>query len=287
MNNLSLTELLNELPKISHFHSRETFTYRVFSKIARELVEESDLLDAVNGSVELGPFGKIYLPYLKMGNIDTLNLFDLDELIIFSFYWKNRSRYKRVADLGANIGLHSILMSKCGWSPTSYEPDPNHLSLISKNLELNGVTNVKVEECAVSTRSGVTEFTRVLGNTTSSHIRGAKKSPYGDLEHFEVSLKPFNEIISAVDFIKMDVEGEEANIILSTKTEDWGGKEMMLEVGTKENAEAIYSHLSKCGVGMYSQKNNWQQVVGIEDMPTSYKEGSLFLTNLRAGPWVG
>ena len=85
----------------------------------------------------------------------------------------------------------------------------------------------------------------------------------------------------------MDVEGEEANIILSTKTEDWSGKEMMLEVGTKENAEAIYSHLSKCGVDMYSQKNNWQQVMGIEDMPTSYKEGSLFLTNLRAGPWIG
>ena len=37
-------------------------------------------------AVDFKPFGELIFPYHKMGAIDSLNLFDLDELIIFSLF---------------------------------------------------------------------------------------------------------------------------------------------------------------------------------------------------------
>ena len=81
--------------------------------------------------------GEIALPYFRMGNIDSVNLFDIDELIIFAFYRKNAKRYRRALDIGANIGLHSIVMGKLGMSVTSYEPDPVHFDRFIGNIESN------------------------------------------------------------------------------------------------------------------------------------------------------
>src|SRR5258708_2926961 len=73
---------------------------------------------------EFGSFGALSLPYTKMGAIDSVDLFGLDELIIFSFYRANRARYRRVLDIGANLGLHSIVMARCGFQVKAFEPDP-------------------------------------------------------------------------------------------------------------------------------------------------------------------
>ena len=46
--------------------------------------------------------GTCYLSIRKNGAITSLELFGIDELIIFS-YWVNRHRYHRTADIGANL----------------------------------------------------------------------------------------------------------------------------------------------------------------------------------------
>ena len=52
-------------------------------------------------------WAKLKLDYVPMGRIDSLHLFGLDtELVIFAFYQHNKSRYRNVLDIGANIGLH-------------------------------------------------------------------------------------------------------------------------------------------------------------------------------------
>ena len=67
---------------------------------------------------------------------------------------------------------------------------------------------------------------------------------------------------------------------------DIDGKEIMMEVGTQKNAEIIYKHCMSNNISMYSQKTNWMSVKHLSDMPFSYKDGSLFISNLRAGPWI-
>src|SRR5512139_1537748 len=98
---------------------------------------------------QFGYFGYLEFPYVKMGRIDSLDLFGVTELIIMAFYWENRYRYKRVLDIGANLGLHSILMDKLGWEVKAYEPDFQHYGYLLGNLQRNETTTVQPYMAAV------------------------------------------------------------------------------------------------------------------------------------------
>jgi FkbM family methyltransferase len=236
-------------------------------------------------AVAFGPFGELVFPYFKMGNIDSMNLFDLDELIIFSFYWKNRKKYHRVLDVGANIGLHSVILSKCDYEVQSYEPDPIHFKMIERNLELNKCRNVKVVQAAVSSQQGEMEFIRVLGNTTGSHLAGSKPNPYGQLEKFIVKVDSFKPLLAWADLVKMDVEGHEKVVLESTRRGDWTGKDALVEIENEENAAAVYEYSKVLGVNLFTQKTGWQKVSRREDMPSSYHDGTLFVSSKSKMPW--
>ena len=288
MNSLitTLGEIIAELPSLSAQHARTTATYAAREKAVGEAVKASRFAQIEGARETLGDFGEIELPYYKMGAVDSLDLFGLDELIIFSFYWTNRHRYRRAADIGANLGLHSILMGKCGWQVRAFEPDPVHAQLLRRNLGLNRSATVELVEAAVSDKAGTLEFVRVLGNTTSSHLAGAKQNAYGQLERFPVRVESIASIMPSVDFVKMDAEGQEKTIILGTEAKHWSSTDMMVEIGSPENAAAIFQHLQNLGVHAFAQKLGWTEVKSLSDMPTSYKDGSLFITKLGAMPWT-
>ncbi len=279
----NLFEFLADHPQ---FHARGSSLYRFVEGLTTPAFHEAQPAFEAGQKVPLAELGLISLPYEKMGAIDSIDLFGLDELLMFSFYYRNRGRYARAADIGANLGLHSILMAKCGWLVTAYEPDPDHAKRLSRNLGLNSITTVTLAEAAVSDKPGTLEFIRVLGNTTSSHLAGAKSNAYGPLEKFHVKVESIATIMPIVDFVKMDAEGQEKIIILGTTTEHWRNTDMIVEVGTEENAAAIYEHLQKIGVRAFAQKLGWAAVKSLTDMPSNYKDGSLFITQKAAMPWA-
>lgn len=270
-------QILDALADTASHHSCTSSIYVLLNMISKREIATSGLQLETN-RVLFGNFGEISFPYKKMGAVDTLNLFGLDELIIFSYYWVNRGRYVRVADIGANLGLHSILMSRCGWEVLAFEPDPTHADLLRDNLKRNGIKNVILDQAAVSDKAGVLEFIRVLGNTTGSHLAGAKPSPYGNLERFPVNVRAIGDIMLAVDFIKLDVEGQEKVILLSTEAIHWIKTDMILEIGSKENAAAIFDHMKNIGVNIFSQKIGWRKVEFVDQMPINYAEGSCFIS---------
>jgi len=277
--------LVDSLIKNPNKHSCQSDFYKEHEEGLFEMLEISNLNNGKPGKDSLLPFGDLDFPYREMGAINTLHLFGLDELIIFSYYWANKSRYKKVADLGANIGLHSIIMDRCGFSINSYEPDPMHIKIFKKNVKNNNCSNITINQKAISDKSGTMDFIRVLGNTTGSHLAGAKEDPYGDLETFSVETVNINEVLLNNDFVKMDIEGQEAIAILSTNSNTWLNVEMILEVGTSTNAALIFDYLNQINVNMFSQKIGWNKVSALSDMPTSYKEGSLFLSKADSMQW--
>lgn len=227
-----------------------------------------------------GFFGKLHFPYQKMGNVDSLDLFGPNELVIFAFYYHNRTRYRRALDIGANLGLHTILMRRLGWEVWSYEPDPFHYWKARERVDANCKSvNGQVLNFAVSDVAGPVEFVRVLGNTTGSHIAGCK-IPYGDTEKFVVQCVKAEPIFREVDFAKIDAEGNEAKIICSVPHETF--PDAIVEVGSPDNALKIFDHLFK-KKRMWSQKIGWKEVLRLEDMPIHHKEGSLFIGNEE--PW--
>ena len=279
-----LGALILSLPQRLGEHAPASDGYARLKATARQLVES--LFSNPDENRDLPPFGRLVFPYFKMGVTDSLNLFDLDELIIFSFYWNNRERYRRVLDIGANIGAHSIILSRCGFTVRSYEPDPVHFEVLRQNLKSNDCTNVQAFNAAVSSRKGVFEFIRVLGNTTGSHIAGSKPNPYGQLERFPVAAESIHDLIGWPDLIKMDVEGHEKEILLETTPEHWSNMDALVEIGSESNAVAVFDHFNSMGVHLFSQKTAWRQVRGLADMPFSYRDGTLFVTHRADMSWV-
>lgn len=281
-----LESLFLALPSLSNQHTPSSKLYDLLKKVARREVE--NLFYEPDPKVrEFMPFGSLIFPYHKMGAIDSLDLFGLDELIIFSFYWINRKRYRRVLDIGANIGLHSVILSKCGYEVRAYEPDPRHFESLQKNLALNSCSDVQTFNAAVSSKAGVMEFIRVLGNTTASHLAGSKPNAYGDLERFPVKVEAIEPLITWGDLIKLDVEGHEKEIILATNRKQWLNTDALVEVENESNSASIYKHLKTLGVQLFSQKTNWQPVHDVNDMPTNHCEGTLFVTSKNEMPWAG
>lgn len=281
----SINFTLDILSSIRGFHSKDSSPYKYIDSILKSSVEDVYGKGTPCKAI-LGYLGEIALPYFEMGAINSTHLFGLDEFIIFSFYKFNSSKYKRVADLGANIGLHSIVLSNLGYAVSCYEPDPIHIENLKENIEANCSSNMPIiHEKAVSVLDGLTEFTRVVGNTTGSHITGSKQAPYGQLVTFEVGTKSFKDIVLSNDLLKIDVEGHEADIICSTTSQDWKNTDAIVEVGSEENAVRIYEHLRKESVNLFSQVTSWEKVTSEANMPKSYKEGSLFISKKDAMPW--
>ncbi|OGV32608.1 MAG: hypothetical protein A2020_07415 [Lentisphaerae bacterium GWF2_45_14] len=280
-----LNKIILALSEAKDFHKPKNNIYEFFSVALQKEIKK--LFSNENAeAVEFLPFGEIIFPYHKLGEaVDSLNLFEVDEMMVFSFYWANKNRYKKVLDLGANIGLHSVLMAKCGYTVDSYEPDPFHFKILKENITINGLNSVNAFNQAVSVTNTNLNFTRVKGNTMSSHISGAKPSPYGDLEYFTVEARSFKDIIKGTDFVKMDVEAHEKELVKLTDRADWENMDAMVSIHNQENADAVFSHLTKIGVNIFSQFINWKKAGKIEDIPINHFGGSILVSTKDEMPW--
>ena len=216
----------------------------------------------------------ISIPFTQMGNVTSDNLFDPNEQVIFDFYEANRSRYRRAIDIGANLGVHSILMARNGWEVAAFEPDPEHFARLVENIAAHGCRVLPIQ-AAVSDRAGVAEFVRVLDNTTASHLAGARPH-YGPTETITVAMVDCRPLMAWADFAKIDCEGHEATLIGAADIRVWDNLEALLEVGSPAAAQSIYDRLIGV-VPLYAQKIGWARVMNFADMPTCHQEGSLFI----------
>jgi FkbM family methyltransferase len=280
-----LDRLLEVLPALAGFHAPGSPVYEFLDTAARAPIERRFGPGSNGAAHPFGPFGSLAFPYYSMGDIASVDLFGLDELILFSFYWANRARYRRVLDVGANVGLHSIVLERCGLEVRAFEPDPQHFTRLEENLALNGCDRVARSNAAVSSANGEAEFVRVLGNTTSSHLAGSKPNPYGALERFPVPLVAIGPLMAWADLVKLDAEGHELQIVAATDTGDWIGTDMILEVGSAANARGILEHGRRLGLSLFAQKVGWRAATDVEEVPGSYREGSLFISARSEGPW--
>jgi FkbM family methyltransferase len=271
-------DLLTYISSQRELHSPSTNWYQ---RASNQIVEKFKNCSTYS-RVFLGELGFIEFPFFRMGHVTSNNLFGLDELIIFAMYFDLNKENTRptLLDLGANIGLHSLVASRIGYRVTAYEPDPDHFEKLLSNVERNKFTNVVTKQVAVSTQSGFEEFVRVEDNSTSSHLSSSLgKSPYGAVSRFKVQTIDICVALSdSFDVIKMDVEGLEAKLLQELQSADFEDKLFLIEVGSKESAEKIFNFVNKNGLEMFAQKMNWNTVQSLDHMPFSYREGTLAIT---------
>ena len=222
------------------------------------------------------------IPFVTFGAVTSDDLFCAKEQAIFDFYEAagKAKRYRRALDIGANIGVHSILMSRQGWEVKAFEPDSQHgYAFLWQHRLRNDIALgyfPRLEIAAVSDHDGKETFVRVKGNTTGSHLKGDKE-PYGELEEFEVNVVDCRPLFDWANFAKIDCEGHEARLLLTVTPEQAAKTDFMVEVGNRKNAELIYLHFAKLPTRLWAQKADWKPVKGFQDMPVHHSEGALFI----------
>jgi FkbM family methyltransferase len=269
------------IPDLAPFHDRENDLYRRFSGIVEPYFTnyESDVIDVV-------PLDGLVWPHTSLGNLTSYNFFcSFDEWILYSFYWVNRNRYRTAMDIGANIGIDSIILSRFGYEVYSFEPDPQLYQAFTKNLELNQCKGIHPYQKAMSDRAEVVDFVRVNGNTTANHIRGVRDF-YGDAEFLKVETIAFQDVGVRPDLMKINVEGHEGTIVASIGIEDWREIDAFVEIHNQENGESIFRYFQGSGMNIFAQQLGWQKVVKLEDMPITNKVGYIFVSAKQEMPWT-
>ncbi len=127
----------------------------------------------------------------------------------------NFSNFKTILDIGAHIGAFSIYAALRARSAVvlSYEPLYNNFCLFRENVRLNKVCNVKLFNLGLASTSGKREL-RGLGSATFSLYNR-------DGRPFAIQCITLEDVfaennLSSCDFVKMDCEGGEYEILLST-----------------------------------------------------------------------
>jgi FkbM family methyltransferase len=115
-----------------------------------------------------------------------------------------------ILDVGANIGLYTLLLSRLAGETGkvfAFEPEPNLFSTLCENLSVNGISNVTPFQCAAGDANGRATFQRGTFNSGDNRLGTGKSGA----QSIEVEVARLDEMVPvrAVDFIKLDVQGYE------------------------------------------------------------------------------
>lgn len=132
-------------------------------------------------------------------------------------------------DVGANIGLYTVLFAKLVGSSGavySFEPDEENVRRLQTNVALNDAVNVHVVPEAVYSRHGAVTLNVFPQSLNAWHSLGAPElpdpfepgrvvTPVGGRRVMATTVDHFcaESRIERIDFLKIDVEGAEADVI--------------------------------------------------------------------------
>jgi len=122
-----------------------------------------------------------------------------------------------IYDIGANVGFFSLLAAELSGQTGqvyAFEPLPRNVEFLRKHVALNRIENVTVFEAAVSDRGGEAFFD-LSASTSMGHL--------AETGMLKVQMASLDDLLSdgmilPPDFIKIDVEGAEFDVLNGAKT---------------------------------------------------------------------
>jgi len=121
-----------------------------------------------------------------------------------------------VFDIGANIGYFTLIFAKLvgdSGKVFSFEPESENFKILKKNVETNGYNNVILEKKIVSNTNGVS--TLYVSEKAGNHRIYKSDNFIESVEITSISMDSYakNNTLKKIDFIKIDVEGAELNVL--------------------------------------------------------------------------
>lgn len=163
---------------------------------------------------------------------------------------------KILVDAGANIGTFSVY-ALGAWPVDSiyaFEPFPQTLEKLKNNINSNPHNGkIKIEPYALSGTSGDRPMDLSEGPSQSRGVLAEGDSRPSVRVH-SVSLFDFfkRENLQRIDFMKMDIEGSEHDVLLNTSPEVLGQiQELALEYHPTHSKEPLFDKLSNSGFKLH------------------------------------
>ena len=133
----------------------------------------------------------------------------------FRFLVKNCRRDSVALDVGANIGIISLILAQVldKGEVLAFEPGVQNFDLLQRNLNANGVSNVRAVKTALSDTIGEGRFSEesAYGGMVGGYRKEAESV-------YEVELSTIDAVVAEsglreIDLIKIDVEGHETAVL--------------------------------------------------------------------------
>jgi len=122
-------------------------------------------------------------------------------------------RKSTVVDVGANIGLSTILLARMTERVIAFEPSPPNVAFLRRNLERNGITNVEIHAAAVSSEPGILRF-HVAQFGAGSHVVAAGHVSGRTISTVDVPAVTLDGTdLPSISFVKIDAEGHEPDVL--------------------------------------------------------------------------
>lgn len=152
-------------------------------------------------------------------------------------------------DGGANIGDHTIPMSKCvglGGKVYAYEPVPATVEVLKRNLTAARVDNVEVRTKALGAESAISNFIWVENRATRSALKFPSLPEGCRTKEIDVEIVVLDEEIMTetrpIRFVKLDLEGGEYDCLRGAKRLLSNHRPVIIFENGSQNTAANYGY---------------------------------------------
>ena len=199
-------------------------------------------------------------------------LHSLNELFIDEVYkFESDKKNPRIIDCGSNIGLSILYFKKLFPEAkiTGFEPDNDIFAMATHNLQQFGITDVDLQQKAVWINNEPLIFAK-LGSVSGHFVA---KEADNTIRIETIRLKDYLQ--EPVDFLKIDIEGPEFDIIKDCRDDLKNVKNIFVEYHSfAENPQMIGElliYLKEAGFKLYL-KEAWENMKN----PYMEKKGPYF-----------
>lgn len=161
----------------------------------------------------LDPHDVIGKTILQKGLYDKTGLYFIEKIL-------SKLNASIIFDIGASIGNHALRMSQYCHTLYLFEPQPTLTNNLNKTADLNHITNWKILNIGLSDEERKLVFYKNLDSNIESSFVAELKGKNFVTEEALVCVGDevvCQHSINCLDFMKIDVEGFEAKVILGLK----------------------------------------------------------------------
>jgi FkbM family methyltransferase len=246
-------------------------------------------------------FSSIFAAECDLGNVSIIDQFGPHELLIFARYAllseneiQSLKKKSMIAlDVGSNIGIHGIILSKLQFKVVAFEPNTELVLEILKNQRLNKVSFELVPTALIPKKMGcgisennLLEFTVIEDNVTASTLAISGKQVYGRTKTtfvpYRIAIKEFEALLENynVQIIKLDCEGVEPGILedLIESSQQFSLCVVEVNGNSHEFYEIVNRHKCKQNIKFFSDRS-LVEIDREDDIPKTWREGSLYVVN--------